>query len=188
MTLSEGDIVLDDVSEIELGQEGRPVKPPHAVLAEVVVQRAFSVIDTTARHMGGNARIRDHELRDNTVWCNTKTGWLQNGNTRLGFSPVNWKTARNPEDPKRSLDLVAVVPIYPEQIEARWTKRGIVFEWDPFDWFLFPASELQRESQSEARGRDSTSLTFAELYRISKDRPLTVDRFDQVLAAHDRLE
>lgn len=131
--------------------------------------------------------MRDHELLDNRVWANTKSGWFDRADM-LGFSPVSWSSARDPRRPKFSLDLVAVVPLRSEKIHTEISDGQIVFTWEPPDWFLFPASKLfDTYIAEQSVARQSVPTAVANEYRITASNPLTFERLVEILLANERL-
>lgn len=163
------------------------VLAPHGALAEMLVHRALLEVDPTARHIGGNRAIRDHELLGNSAWCNTKAGWFDRLGW-LGFSAVNWSRARDLERPKRSLDLVAIVPLRPESIRTRWTLNGIAYAWDSIDWYLVPASILHEHHVSQSKVRQAVPLDVVNEFIVTKSKRLDRERLTHILERNDVLE
>ncbi len=154
-------------------------------LAELHVQRVFAKLDPTAVHLGGNHPVRDHELLDNHVWVNTKTAWVEN-ETLIGFGPVGWSTARNPEKPKSQLDLLALVPIRPNDLSFRSPAgNSLEMRWECEHWWLVPASVLFELEERRSKGKSVAPTRLLAPYLVDDDHPLTSERPVEVWKANE---
>lgn len=157
-----------------------------STLAELHVHRALAAVDPTAKLVGGNRAIRDHELFGNEAWVNTKTAWWMS-NGQVGHSPVNWSAARDPSRPEYQLDLVALVVITSDDVSVRETgKTRVELEWRCSGWWLVPASELHAHSKRHGKSlaRSLVDPVALERYRVTSRKPLTRLRLKRLVAAN----
>jgi len=155
-----------------------------STIAELHVHRELRAGDPTARHMGGNTAIRDHEVFDNDVWINTKSCW-ERRDGMTGFSPVNWRKARDPDDPERQLDLVALV-----QLQATFGHKGpldLTIHWECAPWWLVPASLLWAASAPNGKSTCSSLVPTATIQPYLLTAPLTSARLHALVAENEIL-
>ena len=156
-------------------------------IAELHAHRALVRADPTAEHVGGNRPYRDHQLDSNTAWANTKCAWPHKPG-QLGFSPVAWKTVRNPERPYIQLDLVILVSIQSGDLGFRDTGLNRVeIEWECHGMWVVPASVLHAVSAPDGKStaRSIVALTAIEPYAVDDARPLTAERLRDLIAEND---
>lgn len=154
-----------------------------STLAEFLVHLALLDIDESARHLGGNYRGRDHEILDNTAWIDTKTAWFDTPD-RIGYSPVNWGSARDPNRPERVLDAVALVPLREGELTIKMIgARSVNVSIPEFEWYLVPASVLYEHREVETKCRESAPSDDVQTYRVDAGNPLTADRLKGIIAA-----
>lgn len=153
---------------------------------EWFVHEAFLAVDPTACHVGGNAEIRDHQLRDNSVWVNTKSAWYESASV-VGFSPVKW-AAEDKREPNRRLDAVALVPLLEGMLGVSRSADGAVVVRLPEleEWWLVPASALRGMDEQKSMAKSVAPYSGLEPYKITADNPLTSSRLDAIIDIHKR--
>jgi hypothetical protein len=157
-----------------------------ATLAELHVHRALKTVDPTAAHIGGNHAIRDHEIFDNTAWVNTKTAWAMSNPALVGFSPVNWRVARDGARPDRQLDAVALVMIGVEDLAFRApSPTSLEIRWRCHGWWLVPASVLHRVSHPDGRSTARSVVRRSEVADYEVRGELTLPVLRAVIAANE---
>ncbi|MCT2280472.1 hypothetical protein M3G91_22920 [Micromonospora chalcea] len=160
-------------------------------IAERHAHRELIAVDSTATHLGGNVPYRDHQLFDNAFWANTKTAWQHRRKSGesglLGFSPVSWRTVRNPERPDIQLDLVVLVPIEADQLRFREPARcALDIRWECDRMWMVPASVLHEVSAADGKSTARSLVDPADLsdYIIDAAHPLSTARLRAILASN----
>ena len=160
-------------------------------IAERHAHRELSAVDPTATHLGGNVRYRDHQLFDNAFWANTKSAWehrRKSGKSGLlGFSPVSWRTVRNPKRPDIQLDLVVLVPLEADDLRFREpTRCAHDIRWECDRMWMVPASVLYEVSAADGKSTARSLVDPADIndYVIDAEHPLSTTRLRAILASN----
>jgi hypothetical protein len=160
-------------------------------IAERHAHRELIAVDPTATHLGGNIRYRDHQLFDNTFWANTKTAWRHRRKSGksglLGFSPVSWRTVRNPKRPDIQLDLVVLVPLEADDLRFREpTRCALDIRWECDRMWMVPASVLHEVSAADGKSTARSLVDPADTNDdvIDAAHPLSTARLRAILASN----